>query len=131
MRTTAITLLALLTLCLTACGDDRSKPTAQPEPAPDTSAVKTRPDDATACLARGGVSNARKSGGDLWVGVRDEGGGGIRVQRFGSKSEAAQAVRAARSIDAAAARRYAVLGPLKGAGAADDVKAVADCLKKG
>jgi hypothetical protein len=124
-------LLALLALVLTACGDDKSEPRAQPEPAPDHSAVKTGQVDPMVCLARGGVSNARKSGGDLWVGVRNEGGGGIRVQRFGSKPEAAQAVREARSIDAAAAGRYAVLGPLKGAGAADDVNAVAGCLKKG
>lgn len=125
MRTAAIMLLALLTLFATACADDK------PEPVPDSSAVKTGRVDPTVCLARGGVSNASRRGDDFWAGIRDEGGGGIRVQRFGSKSEAAQAAREATSIDAAAARRYAVLGPLKGAGAADDVEAVADCLKNG
>jgi hypothetical protein len=77
------------------------------------------------------VVNVNRTAKNFWVGPRDEGGGAIRVRRFPSEAEAAQAVKDAVEIDAAAAGRYAVLGPFKAAGAKEDLATVADCLKNG
>jgi hypothetical protein len=71
-----------------------------------------------------------KNAPEIWNSVREE-GDGMNVELFDSKAEAAQVVRDATDIDAAAAGRYAVLRPLKGSGAKQDVKIVADCLKNG
>ncbi|MDQ3678624.1 MAG: hypothetical protein M3401_17805 [Actinomycetota bacterium] len=66
----------------------------------------------------------------LWRGFLD-GGGGLRVKKFGSKSEAKEVVDMAVDIDATNAGRYAVLGTLKGQGSKQSVETVADCLKHG
>jgi hypothetical protein len=82
-------------------------------------------------MIRGGVLEPKRTASDLWVGLLDSGDGGIRVRRFESNGEAAQAVKDATDIDAEAADQYAVLGPLKGTSAREAVMTVADCLKNG
>lgn len=145
MRQTIAVFLALFSLSLAACGEEdegsdsaadkpaqttQEQPEQKPEEEPTTTEEEPEKPDPQVCLMRGGATKVWKNAPEIWNSVREE-GGGMNVELFGSKAEAAQVVRDATDIDAAAAGRYAVLGPLKGGGAKEDVEIVADCLKNG
>jgi hypothetical protein len=125
-------LLVFCALALGGCGagEDGGSSGSEPSASKEDRTTKPRADKVKACLIRGKVPEPERRGKNFWRGLL-EGGGGIRVERFPSKARAAAVVRQAVDIDAAATGRYAVLGPFKEVGAAENVEAVADCLKNG
>ena len=140
MRVTrgVLPVIAVIAGVAVGCGDEtdggdvaRDDPPTQTAPQTQTAAKQAakRPGPEV-CLLRGQASDVERRGATL-RGTLPDGGGLLRVKRFGSAAEAREGVREATDIDAASAGRHAVFGTLKGRGSAEGVETVADCLKNG
>ena len=141
MRRALLLLLAVLGVAAGGCGEDGGGDDATGAgPQTDTASEAATSTQAAAqqakkpgpevCLLRGQASNVERRAATFWRGSLPN-GGLLRVEKFGSASEAREVVRAATDIDAESAGRYAVLGTLKGRGSKDAVQTVADCLRNG
>ncbi len=75
--------LVAVMLVSMGCGGDESASTSgsKQKPAKQKHEAPKKPGP-EACLIRGGVSDVNRTANDLWVGLRDEGGGGFACVCF-------------------------------------------------